>query len=90
MLVRLRERLTIARLAGRSFSEAWPAARTGLLDGLPAVDVKIYSRALRTTADAWRAAYNRVPSGPADRAVSELEGYATDGELDAMRREPVA
>jgi hypothetical protein len=90
-LVALREQLAAARARGESFQVAWaaglasiPRARIGrermLRDGV--------IRALDATREHWERAYERAPAARVDRAVAELEGYATDGELAALR--PVA
>jgi hypothetical protein len=40
--------------------------------------------ALNATEETWRSSYLGAPSGRVDRAVAELEGFASDGELDGL------
>jgi hypothetical protein len=85
-LVVLRERLEAERADGAAFSEAWPRARTELLDGLGHWWRELWLPVLNATEDAWRRAYEGGRSSRVECAVTELEAYADSG-LEPLRYE---
>jgi hypothetical protein len=87
-LAQLRQHLAGARDHGAPFSEAWAAGQQLVLGGLAAHEGQDWRLALHATRGAREAAYQGQPSSRVDWAVAELEGYASDGELDHLR--PVA
>jgi hypothetical protein len=84
LLAKLRQHLTVARAQGQDFTEAWADGRRQLLGGLTRWEHGVYQAALASTREAWARAYERQPSDRVDWAVAELEGYASDGELDRL------
>ena len=88
-LVELRRCLEQQRADGAPFSQAWRRARAEALAGLSAFDRSSWAGVLLSTREAWRSAYY-VSSSSQVAWVAELEAYATDGELDALRYEPAA
>jgi hypothetical protein len=83
-LAQLRLLLGQARAMGVDFPVAWPAARGAALRGLRGLERDCYARALAGTREAWRSAYEGQASGRVDWALCELQGYASDGELDTL------
>jgi hypothetical protein len=89
-LVALREQLEAERADGAAFSEAWDRASAQVLASVATSwERDTWSRVLVTTRWAWRAAYEGR-SSRVGVAMRELEAYAADGELEALRYEPVA
>lgn len=83
-LTELRERLARARDFAVDFAAAWEPAVAAALADTTAFERAIYERALEGTRTSWEAAYLRQPATGVDRAVSELEAFAADGELDSL------
>jgi hypothetical protein len=86
-LAELRERLAAERADGASFGAAWQRARAEALAGLSSFDKTTWASVLLQTRAAWRSAYYGGRSSRVEGAVTELETYAADGELDALRYE---
>lgn len=61
----VRQHLAARRRAGDPFDRAW----AGALAAVPPPDLEIWAAALAETEDAWRAAYDRLPAAPAERAL---------------------
>ena len=87
-LAMLRKHLAGAPRAGEDFDVAWAGGRQLVLTGLTAHQRQDWGVALHATREAWARAYEGQPSTRLDWAATELEGFATDGELDRLH--PVA
>ena len=89
-LVELRRKLEHARAQGQEFDTAWEPAVVHAVDGLARWEAAIYRRALTGTRQAWLAAYTGAPTASVERAMTELETYAADGELGSLTPEVAA
>src|SRR4051812_39253296 len=89
-LVVLRERLEAERADGSTFRAAWKAARTEALAGLPRHEQDAWAGVLKATRSAWRSSYYGGRSSRVSWAMTELEAYAADGELESLGYEPAA
>jgi hypothetical protein len=87
-LAQLRRLLSQARVYAVPFPVAWSAATRAVLCQVRGLERDTLVRALCATEPAWRSAYEGQPFDRVDWALCELEGYATDGELDHLH--PVA
>jgi hypothetical protein len=86
-LVELRHQLARARDEGAGFEDAWAPAVRGALLGATQWQQEVYAGALAGTRETWRRCYERRESTILERAASELESYAVDGELSWLRDE---
>ena len=72
----LAEQLAAARRAGESFEVAWPDALAAAIEVVPVKSERNeWARVFDGTVQTWREAFERVPAGKHERALSLL----TDG-----------
>lgn len=69
VLTALRAELEADRADGLDFDEAWPGAVRAALYDLGTTERRGWVTVLLGTEEGWRAAFDRMPASPAERAV---------------------
>jgi hypothetical protein len=85
-LQRLPEGLADARARGEPFDRAWRRITRAIICGETRWQSDQWTTVFadRTVRRVWRDAYEGAPPSPPEGAISELRGFAADGELERL------